>query len=149
MKVPMKNAFRSLTACPSRGYIAGGDEKGRVYFWDSTTGWLLQAWDAHYKAVTAVRFSPDGTFLLTAGADAVVNGWLISDIVLLRPTDAPSPYAAFPANHTLPVQALAYATGGPCALAVSGGLDGVVSVLDVAKKATLGSVTAGSAVQCL
>ncbi|CAM9903263.1 unnamed protein product, partial [Ectocarpus fasciculatus] len=42
---------------------AGGGVSGRVYLWEVSSGTLLRAWDAHYKAVSALAFSPDGCFL--------------------------------------------------------------------------------------
>ncbi|CAN0167623.1 unnamed protein product [Ectocarpus sp. 12 AP-2014] len=53
---------------------AGGGVSGRVYLWEVSSGTLLRAWDAHYKA-WAWPFSPDGCFLYSGGEDAMVSSW--------------------------------------------------------------------------
>eukprot|EP00903_Cladosiphon_okamuranus_P009951 g9442.t1 len=54
---------------------AGGGVSGRIYLWEVASGTLLRAWDAHYKAVSALTFSPDGGFLYSGGEDAMVSSW--------------------------------------------------------------------------
>ncbi|CAM9295934.1 unnamed protein product, partial [Hapterophycus canaliculatus] len=54
---------------------AGGGVSGRIYLWEVSSGILLRAWDAHYKAVSALTFSPDGCFLYSGGEDAMVSSW--------------------------------------------------------------------------
>jgi pre-rRNA-processing protein IPI3 len=45
-----------------------------------TTGEQLRAWDAHFKKVTALRFTDDDSFLVSGGEDAVINVWLLAQV---------------------------------------------------------------------
>jgi WD40 repeat protein len=51
------------------------DEGGGVSLLDAEDGRLLAAFRAHEDAVAAIQFAPDGSCLLTAGADGVVRQW--------------------------------------------------------------------------
>ena len=43
-----------------------------------STGRMLNSWDGHYKAVTALKWTDNDTFLLSAGEDALLNLWSLS-----------------------------------------------------------------------
>ena len=62
-------------------YLFGGTNEGRLLVWDTLTGELVQAIDAHLKAVTVVRCMKDGSHVLTGGQDADVYVWSISDLL--------------------------------------------------------------------
>ncbi len=47
----------------------------QVVLWNVATGEVVKTWDAHGKAVTAVRFAEDGRVLLTGGDDRLVRVW--------------------------------------------------------------------------
>ena len=53
---------------------------GKIFLWNVTTGEQLRAWDAHFKKVTALRFTDDDSFLVSGGEDAVVNVWLLAQV---------------------------------------------------------------------
>ena len=53
---------------------------GKIFLWNVTTGEQLRAWDAHFKKVTALRFTDDDSFLVSGGEDAVINVWLLAQV---------------------------------------------------------------------
>ncbi|MCE9603506.1 MAG: hypothetical protein K8U03_01235 [Planctomycetia bacterium] len=53
---------------------AGSDNNGYLF-----TPSLLRAWSAHVGGVAGVAFTPDGTQLVSAGADKLVSVWNVAD----------------------------------------------------------------------
>lgn len=47
----------------------------QIVIWNVATGEVVRKWDAHAKAVTAVRFAEDGRVLVTGGDDHAVKVW--------------------------------------------------------------------------
>ena len=86
----------SCVAVDSWGaYCAGGTNQGRVYLWEvglnllfgATTptsinqvssGILFNAWDAHYRQINVLRFTPDGAALISGSDDSAVSVWSIA-----------------------------------------------------------------------
>ncbi|KAG5638350.1 hypothetical protein H0H81_000483 [Sphagnurus paluster] len=66
-------------AIDARGnYCAGGTAQGRIYLWEVASGILYNAWDAHYRQVTVLRFTVDGAALLSGSEDSGVSVWSVS-----------------------------------------------------------------------
>jgi pre-rRNA-processing protein IPI3 len=63
-------------------HIVAGGVSGRLFLWEASSGALRCVWDGHFRSVTALSVSDDDAFLITAGADAIVNVW--SFVSLLR-----------------------------------------------------------------
>ncbi|KAG6850785.1 hypothetical protein H0H93_008823 [Arthromyces matolae] len=80
----------TCTAMDPRGtYFAGGTAQGRIYFWEVTSGILYHSWDAHYRQVTVLRFTPDGAALLSGSDDSGL--WDLSSQSLLTTFQFPRP----------------------------------------------------------
>ncbi|KAG6867992.1 hypothetical protein C0993_008599 [Termitomyces sp. T159_Od127] len=59
-------------------YCAGGTAQGRIYFWEVASGILYNSWDAHYRQVTVLRFTSDGSALISGSEDSGVSVWSVS-----------------------------------------------------------------------
>ena len=81
--------------------LFAGSVSGKMYVWDTSSGVLIRAWDAHLKAVTSVKISSDNSMLYTAGEDGIVHMWNILKL-LGNLESAVSPARTF-RGHTLPV----------------------------------------------
>jgi WD40 repeat protein/beta-lactamase regulating signal transducer with metallopeptidase domain len=66
-----------LAVSPDGKIVASGARfDHKVYMWDVATGEpILQQKEAHTNAVVSVQFSPDGSQIVTGGADATVRLW--------------------------------------------------------------------------
>ena len=144
-KVPMKFSVTAVAVCQSCAYLAAGSADGRVYLWDLDSGWLLQAWDAHYKPVSSLAFSTCGAVVATGGNDATVHCWSVASMLALQPNEIPKSLASF-SDHSLPVTCLTFGIGGITAPVVSASMDGTVCAYDVPSKARVLSCSVGSAV---
>ena len=115
-----------VASSPDGAFFAGGSLAGAAYVWETATGKLLRTWPAHFKAVSAMAFTPDGSVLVTGGDDTVVSAWSLS--TLLDPALASHP-SINPthswAEHSLPVTALTtgLCDGGGAGLVVSASAD--------------------------
>lgn len=66
-------------AADTRGLLcAGGTAQGRIYLWELASGIMCHSWEAHYRAVSVLRFTPDGNALVSGSEDAGVSVWSIS-----------------------------------------------------------------------
>jgi WD40 repeat protein len=52
-----------------RKFESGGED-GKIKVWNLSSGQLLNTINAHSATVNALKFSPDGKYLLSASADA-------------------------------------------------------------------------------
>ena len=115
-----------VASSPDGAFFAGGSLTGAAYVWECATGKLLRTWPAHFKAVSAMAFTPDGSVLVTGGDDTVVSAWTLATLLDPAQNSHPSPTPAHSwAEHSLPVTAIAVGQcdGGGAGLVVSGSAD--------------------------
>lgn len=63
-------------------YCAVGTATGKLMLWEVGSGKLLAVLEkAHYRGVSALRFTDDGAFLLSGGDDAMVHVWRLSSLL--------------------------------------------------------------------
>ena len=93
-----------VASSPDGAFFAGGSLTGAAYVWECATGKLLRTWPAHFKAVSAMAFTPDGSVLVTGGDDTVVSAWTLATLLDPAQNSHPSPTPAHSwAEHSLPV----------------------------------------------
>ena len=115
-----------VASSPDGAFFAGGSLAGAAYVWECATGKLLRTWPAHFKAVSAMAFTPDGSVLVTAGDDTVVSAWTLAALLDPALCSHPSPTPTHSwAEHSLPVTAVAtgLCDGGGAGLVVSASAD--------------------------
>jgi WD40 repeat protein len=56
-------------------FLSGGTKGGRIFVWELSSGALVQSWQAHFKALTTMTFTPCGNFLISASEDGMVRAW--------------------------------------------------------------------------
>jgi len=159
----LSESLLSVAASGDGSLVAGGGASGRAYLWDSATGELLREWQAHYKAVGALAFSPCGALLATGGHDALAHCW---DVAALLDGGggggggggeaAPPQPAATWSGHSMAVTALCFSPlsglfgGAGAARVVTCSADRSVRWWDVAARRCLRAVAlpAGAACAC-
>ncbi|CAL5226138.1 g8957 [Coccomyxa viridis] len=99
----------AVACSPDAVYCAGGGQSGTIYLWEVPSGRLLRSWPAHYKAVTVLQFSGDGSILLSGGEDTVALAWFLMDLLDAsaprNASQAPQPLHTW-SQHTLPITSI-------------------------------------------
>ncbi|CDK28830.1 unnamed protein product [Kuraishia capsulata CBS 1993] len=108
-KMPVPEELKALDVCLKDGkpwLLAGGGKSGRIYLWEINSGLLLLAKDAHYQSATNLKFSSDGTFLVSGGADSRILVWktldLLSGCIGGADDFSVKPHCVF-SDHSLPI----------------------------------------------
>jgi len=117
----------TCVACTSDGaHCFAGAASGKLYLWQVASGRLLLAWDAHFKAATALSLCSDN-FLISAGEDAQILAWNVAQLLQAAAEHiAPPPAMRSWTAHTLPISALSVAECGAHSLIASASLDQTV-----------------------
>ncbi|KAK6938671.1 WD40 repeat [Dillenia turbinata] len=112
--------IRPLISNSHGTYLIGGGVSGHIYFWEVTTGRLLQKWHAHYRGVTCLALSDDDSLLISGAEDGHVRVWslfMIFDDV--RREETRHLYEHSFSEHTLRVNNVVVGYGGCNAIVVS------------------------------
>ncbi|RAV99419.1 WD40 repeat domain-containing protein [Pseudochryseolinea flava] len=70
-----ERSARCMTISAERSEIAVGYSDNRIRILDLETMALKQEWEAHTNSVFVVRYSPDGTLLVSGSRDARLKSW--------------------------------------------------------------------------
>jgi len=70
-------AVLCVAVSPDERYIAGGTYRGTIFIWDRASGEVVRKWYGEANQILGVAFSPDGSRLLSGGADRLnlLNVW--------------------------------------------------------------------------
>ncbi|CDZ97389.1 WD40 repeat protein [Phaffia rhodozyma] len=111
-KIPLPEKLSCFAVSPTGTYCAGGTGTGHIYLWELSSGLLFNSFDAHYRRVSILKFTPDGHGLLSGSDDSRVSVWSVAALVsndLQR--EIPTAFANL-ADHTLPVTDIQIGLGG-------------------------------------
>ncbi|GHJ90405.1 hypothetical protein NliqN6_6807 [Naganishia liquefaciens] len=130
-RIHLPEKLSCFNISPDGVWAAGGSPSGHIYLWEIASGSLLASFDAHYRAITALAFTPCSTLLLTASEDSSTSTWSVARLVDLSAdmtSTIPEPYCTF-SDHTLAVRVLHVGTGrGVDCRVFTGALDGCIKV---------------------
>lgn len=82
--------------------LVGGTKTGKVYIWELLSGNLVFAKDFHYQAVTKVKFSECGTFIVSCSEDSRCMVFKTVDLISTNSEETVKPLLTVN-DHTLPV----------------------------------------------
>ncbi|KAH9169914.1 WD40 repeat-like protein [Lactarius sanguifluus] len=131
-------------------FCAAGTPQGRIYLWEIASGIMYNSWEAHYRQVTVLRFTPDGEALLSGSEDSGISVWsvfrLLDDGVQ---NENPQVYAHL-SDHTLPITDIACGFGPfPSCRVLSASTDHSVKIWDLSSKSLLTTFQFPHAVACI
>jgi len=131
-----REKITSLTFNPSGDWVAlGSAALGQLLVWEWRSESYVLKQQGHYYDVSAVSFSPDGSYLVTGADDAKVKVWTLMNGFC---------FVTF-ADHTAPVTAVAFAPSGHAVLSAS--LDGTVRAYDLVRYRNFRTMTTPTPVQ--
>ena len=106
----------AVAATADGAHIAGGAESGRLYLWEACSGAMLRTWEGHYRSLTHMAFTDDGSHLITCSEDSLVRTWACGQLLDYNALSSLPPTPASSWNyHTLPVTGLSVGAGGVAA----------------------------------
>eukprot|EP00040_Diaphanoeca_grandis_P019637 m.103857 g.103857 ORF g.103857 m.103857 type:complete len:437 (+) comp27521_c2_seq1:131-1441(+) len=142
LKIPLSEKISCLTATSDNYICATGNNTGGVSVWEIATGNLLCTLPtAHYRRVVAVKFTCDGSHLITGSDDATVRVWKTLSLVgggRNAIGAAISPVHTW-SDHTLPVTDIFCGFGGLSSRVVTSSKDSSCKLYDLASGALLHS----------
>jgi pre-rRNA-processing protein IPI3 len=151
LKCPVLDIMGPMASSKDGAYFAAGCASGKVYIWSLASGELIAYWDAHYKPVSALRFTNDGSFLLSGGEDGLLAVWQLSDVVSRTSMSGQTPCYCEWAQHSLPITDIYIGTTGSAVSARiwSASLDRTVKLWDLGSKALVFSFAFPSFINCV
>ncbi len=110
---------RLAVGLPGGGVWLQAEPKGRIVVWDATEGTHLKTLEGHEEDVSALAFSPDGEYLLSASHDQTARLWDATDFEPVHVL----------ASHASSIKSAAFSADG--AYLVTGGADETARLWDV------------------
>lgn len=81
MQCHIQEITTAITSDMSGFYLCGGTKGGRIFVWELSSGALVQSWQAHFKSITTVTFTPCGNFLISTSEDGMIRVWDIVTVL--------------------------------------------------------------------
>eukprot|EP00124_Ichthyophonus_hoferi_P004801 Ihof_evm2s582 gene=Ihof_evmTU2s582 len=128
-----------VAVTPDGIFCAAGSVSGKIYIWEITTGQLLRTVDAHFKAVTALKFVDDGSLLVSGGGDAGVHVWTLASLVDRSNDTVPVPRYSW-SDHSLAVTDIHCGMGGAMARVATVSLDRTCKIWELISGQLLASI---------
>ncbi|KAG5721339.1 Pre-rRNA-processing protein IPI3 [Termitomyces sp. T112] len=138
LKIVLPEKLTCIAMDPRGTYCAGGTAQGRIYFWEVASGILYHSWDAHYRQVTVLRFTPDGSALISGSEDSGVSVWSVSRLIDDETqNELPLPYCTL-TDHTLPITDIVCGIGSfPKGRLLTSSVDHSVKLWDLSSQTLL------------
>jgi WD40 repeat protein len=166
LKTQLSERLHSLSLSLNKQFLIGGTVSGRLFLWNLITGELLNVIDnAHYKAINTILFTSNDSVVITAGQDAIIHCWLLSDLISKKSTNFSSqstnftqlsgvssvlaPFHSF-SDHSLAVVALfCPQSHNNISLVYSISMDRTLKIWDISFRTLVGSVILPATPSCL
>ncbi|KAH9975991.1 WD40 repeat-like protein [Lactifluus volemus] len=150
LKLVLPERLSCITVDRRGQFCAAGTAQGRIYLWEIASGTMYNSWEAHYRKVTVLRFTPDGEALLSGSEDSGVAVWsvfrLLDDAVQ---NEIPESYADL-SDHTLPITDIFCGFGPfPSCRVLTASTDHCVKLWDLASKSLLTTFQFLHAITCI
>ncbi|EIN06106.1 WD40 repeat-like protein [Punctularia strigosozonata HHB-11173 SS5] len=149
-KIVLPEKLTCIAVDPRGFWCAAGTAQGRVYIWEIGSGIMYNAWDAHYRQVTVLRFTHDGAALLSGSEDSGVSVWSVARLVDDDAKDViPLPERSL-SDHTLPVTDISCGVGPyPKCRAITASVDHSVKIWDLSSGTLLTTFSFPKPISCL
>ncbi|XP_026468488.1 WD repeat-containing protein 18-like [Ctenocephalides felis] len=130
----------ALDVTPKGIYLAAGIED-KLHIWHASTGRLASVISRHYQPISCVKFTDDGSFLITAGQDGVILVWNFAYLIQVVGANerTQEPLYSF-SDHTLPVTDIFVGRGGLNTQLISVSKDRTCRIYDLTRGVLLNSV---------
>lgn len=127
----------SVAVHPNGTYFAVAIEE-KLSIWQVGSGRIVAAFNsAHFRPISCLKFNSNGSYLVSAGQDGMVNAWNFLQIV----SGAVSSPTYVWSDHSLPVTGLKIDTGGHKANVYTSSLDRTCKIYSLATGTLLLSVS--------
>jgi WD40 repeat protein len=103
----------AIALSPDSRYVLSG-HGNRILLWHTETGRVLRAFTGHTAEVTAIIWSPDGQYAVSAGADKRLRVWNVRDGSAVANLE----------GHTQPIRSMVLSFDGRLAMSGTGDLLG-------------------------
>lgn len=128
IRLSVVSRINDLALSPDNSMIAAGADDGKVYLWNTRTGWSVKTLSGHKGSVIGVAFTPDNATLISAGHDGKVLLWDLGNGAVRETLD----------TGDAPLKDMSMAADGSILATV--GEDGMVRVFDAASGETIQSI---------
>ncbi|MES1910509.1 MAG: hypothetical protein MHM6MM_003091 [Cercozoa sp. M6MM] len=140
---PIATRARRIAVSHSAEFVVVGDHNGELLFFDGVSGGLLRTVQAHFGAVTDVRFVANDAAVLSSAQDGSVKCHLLADLLHRETCE---PFAQFSLGHA--VHALATHNTTMSAPAFACCADGIVRRLHLPSAQLVSAFACGSVPTC-
>lgn len=80
-KIACLEKLSSASISSNELIFAAGSISGNVYLWETLSGNLIKKFKAHIRRINKILFNYDGSIIITAGEEGIINVWAINNIM--------------------------------------------------------------------
>ena len=71
----------AMAADASGTFLIGGTKQGWIHCWNTSTGELVNMWQAHYKDVTRIYVTKNNQYIISSATDGVTRAWDLTKVL--------------------------------------------------------------------